>query len=88
MTELPLSERYGREPEKAGWRPISTAPRDGRKILLGHSQSAPGYACEGAWLGEPGGWAMRNYFVTRDRRLLTQPDQWRDLPTPPHGEEG
>ena len=79
-----------------GWRPIETAPKDGRAVLL-HNNSAPGSpsghmeSCEGYntvvgewWGGEdtPGKW-MCYMDAIEDPRCPFDPTHWMPLPQPP-----
>lgn len=69
------------------WKPIETAPKDGRPIILG----GPGVSGEGFWMGDPD----RNYreltgwFYSDDDVLTarpTNPTHWMPLPEPPNVE--
>lgn len=64
--------------DRPGWRPIETAPKDGRRVLLWHpSWEAPS---GGQWYGSD--WRL----FYHGGAYATQPTHWMPLPTPPEGE--
>ncbi len=72
------------------WRPIETAPRDGRWILLYHSfKDIGGHIFAGYygehWEDDPaGGVMLEGWFQTG---ALMKPTHWQPLPAPPKVEK-
>ena len=83
------ADRYVAGVEKAGWRPIESAPTDGSEVWLDHTLSSGGYACKGRWNGER--WSVPHYFLGTIKGhgavMLTQPNVWQPLPTPGGSDE-
>lgn len=67
------------------WQPIETAPKDGRRIILGYAGS---YSEEGYWLSDPSKnyWGETGWFATDENVLShhpSNPTHWMPLPEPP-----
>ena len=64
------------------WQPIETAPKDGRRLLLGKWR-------HGNWIIEVGKYTihplpgMRNYEAFEARSVDFRPSHWMPLPEPP-----
>jgi hypothetical protein len=60
------------------WKPISSAPKDGTAILLGHDQAV----FDGWWDAEISAWV--DGCSDRYEDLMTyEPTHWTELPSPP-----
>lgn len=69
--------------EKTLWRPISTAPRDGRRVLA-WSEATASYHVLGFDATPPAGWISQSgdYVILNENEL----SHWAGLPPPPLGE--
>jgi hypothetical protein len=67
------------------WRPIESAPRDGRPIIMGFVND---FSCEGYWMGNSSlnHWGETGWFAM-DSDVLCEhpwnPTHWMPLPEPP-----
>jgi len=68
--------------DTVGWRPIETAPRDGRHILLYERENDS--VCEGRYVTDACRWFERNAHPTDawDGEIY-RPTHWMPLPSPP-----
>lgn len=87
IADLRASAQALRSPV-GGWRPIETAPKDGRPVLLGRDMGDPwGWVTGwGEWFDHNGisGWVTRGGFYEPPGVLgLGDPTHWAPLPTPP-----
>jgi hypothetical protein len=69
--------------EGEGWQPISTAPRDGTRIIVTRTAPTGRNPAKIVWgaEGAPQGWRWRQQKVIR-----FEPTHWRPLPAPPTNE--
>jgi hypothetical protein len=77
------------EEEIDGWKPIETAPRDGRAIQLGWYRESCVYGL--TWEREVGRWKRRLFgrsgWVTGYDNPTERPTHWDYLPPPPKKDE-
>lgn len=86
----PVLASNGHQDDAAtGWRPINSAPKDGKAILIGH---ADGWVNEARWIeydriaGNGGGWFDANTHPTDATDGESRPSHWMPLPEPPSSE--
>lgn len=68
------------EPDANGWRPIETAPKDGRNVLLVIPNS--GIPFVGYW-NRRLGWRVTWDGTLIDGNLYEAPTHWQGIPLPP-----
>lgn len=80
--ELVVSEWADRLAALDGWRPISTAPKDGTYVLLS-GFGLPVW--QGSWCGMSGRHAINGWSRFNSVDLDWRPTHWQPLPAPPEG---
>ena len=72
---------------EAGWRDISTAPRDGTPVLVSRDMGEPWGWVRGwsRWVDVRGiaGWISQGFFEIPGNLGLGHPTHWQPLPPPP-----
>ena len=69
------------------WKPIETAPKDGRDIWLFVPKEVPGQLV-GYWSADDGGfWQYREQLVADVAGWIDGATHWMPLPSPPHQKE-
>jgi hypothetical protein len=77
------------------WQPISTAPKDGRRVQLSHerdlSSCRTDSICPVSGFWEDGEWQVSAFFLVpfgRSAAVLSgNPTHWMPLPTPPETQD-
>jgi len=87
MKDETLADRYGAGVEKAGWRTIESAPKDGTEVLGCFAFKVPGGVYRIGWVADGyldgDEWVFSSFPLDADE--YSAPTHWMPLPTPPHG---
>lgn len=74
-----LERIYERDQQPSGWQPIETAPKDGKRLILGWDDSAslPMHCEMGVFKG------AKRWCNTYGHPFSGEPTHWMPLPAPP-----